>query len=272
MRTLDKRLYEWGLLSAEGLVLPDFLGIGAQKAGTTWLYENLRQHPRICFPAEKEVHYFNRNFHRPLKEYSALFAESGEGVQGEITPGYGILPQSRIRFIRSVMPDVRLILLLRNPIQRAWSHAVKNLATLRHRRISEVPAREFEMHFQAERSRRRGDYLEILDSWLSIFPEESLFIGFHDDIAENPQRLLQAIFRHLRVTTNVDWNRFPCEDIIIPIYEHGIVKEGIPVGQDRSSAKSIPLPLLKILEDMYCEELEILHQRLGGATNSWLCR
>ncbi len=62
--------------------LPAFLGIGAQKSGTTWLHARLREHPSIYLPEEKEQHYFDWNFHRPLAEYARVFRPAGERLAG----------------------------------------------------------------------------------------------------------------------------------------------------------------------------------------------
>jgi hypothetical protein len=78
-------------------------------------------------PSKKELHYFNKNYHRKLRYYSSFFLEANNKVKGEITPAYSILPVNRIRSIRAIMPEVRLIFLMRDPIERAWSHAVMDL-------------------------------------------------------------------------------------------------------------------------------------------------
>ena len=74
---VERALYRYGLLSPARVPFPDFLGIGAQKAGTTWLHENLRRHPELFLPEEKELHYFDRQWVRPLRHYSAAFREAG---------------------------------------------------------------------------------------------------------------------------------------------------------------------------------------------------
>src|SRR5688572_28682213 len=196
--------------------LPDFLGIGAQKAGTTWLYENLRRHTEVFVPATKELHYFDLHYGRLLREYAAHF-ELGRGrVAGEVTPAYSILPRSRIRFVRAIMPAVRLILLLRNPVDRAWSQAVMDLGHRRGRKASDIPEAEAIEFVESEPCRRRGAYPDILASWLASFPREQLFIGFFEDIVERPRMLLTEVFRHLRVSTQVDWKQFADAERVLP--------------------------------------------------------
>ena len=97
---LEKPLYTQGILSARRSWLPDFFCIGAMKAGTTWLYENLRCHPDIYLPDRKEDYFFSYEFYnQSLRHYSRRFAQGAGRVKGEVTPGYGILGIDRIRFI-----------------------------------------------------------------------------------------------------------------------------------------------------------------------------
>ena len=145
----EKWVYSSGLRSPRTLALPDFLGIGAQKAGSTWLHEMLRLHPDLFLPEPKEVHYFDRRFHRTLGYYARRFKPAGQRVKGEITPDYSNLSPETIRFIRQVMPDLRLVYLIRNPVERAWSQAQREVLRARKRQIHEVDPAEFYAHFNS---------------------------------------------------------------------------------------------------------------------------
>ena len=140
------------------LRLPDFLGIGAQKSGTSWLYENLKLHPEIYVSEQKELHYFDKKLNDSLFSYSGNFKNGLGKVKGEITPAYSILQIEKICLIKKLMPRVKLILLLRNPIERAWSHALMDLIVRPHRPYEEVEKEEFIKHFNAEYAINRGDY------------------------------------------------------------------------------------------------------------------
>ncbi|MGH8557010.1 MAG: hypothetical protein ACRESZ_06010, partial [Methylococcales bacterium] len=89
----------------------DFLGIGAQKAGTTWLYAQLVRHPRIRFPRGKEAHYWDwvQAGRRPddIDWYIRKFSGDEGFIQGEITPGYAVIEERYIRQIHSLNPDLR---------------------------------------------------------------------------------------------------------------------------------------------------------------------
>lgn len=101
--------------------LPHFLGLGTQKGGTTSLHRLLAQHPQVFLPSCKEVHYFSLHDQEPLAWYEAHYAAARAGqLRGDITPYYLFHPRAPQR-IRAVLPQARLIVLLRNPVERALS-------------------------------------------------------------------------------------------------------------------------------------------------------
>jgi hypothetical protein len=107
-------------------VLPSFLCIGAQRAGTTWLYRILTSHPQIYVPARrKEVHFFDWYYDRGIEWYVKFFPSDSKAGKyravGEVTPDY--LHESNCPSrIREILPDAKLIAILRNPVDRAYSH------------------------------------------------------------------------------------------------------------------------------------------------------
>lgn len=249
----EKWLYRSGLSSAAGLTLPDVLGIGAQKAGTTWLHENLGRHPEVFVPERvKEVHYFDLQFQRPLREYAQVFAAGRDRVKVDVTPNYGKLRLARIRFVRSVMPDVRLVFLMRDPVLRHWSQALMDLVVRSGRRYEDVPEEEFSAHFESPRIQRNGHYTELIDRWLAVFPAERLFVGFVEEVRERPRELLGRLFRHIGVSDDVDWSRFPLEERI----HEG---PGVP----------LPAAYRARLAAIYAREIERLGARFGGPAASW---
>ncbi len=101
--------------------LPHFLGLGVQKGGTTTLQRLLEQHPQIWLSPEKELHYFSLYFNRGRHWYSNCFADaSPDQCCGDITPYYVFHPQAPER-IANLLPDARLIVLLRDPVERCLS-------------------------------------------------------------------------------------------------------------------------------------------------------
>jgi hypothetical protein len=255
---IEKKLYILNLVSKNQLNLPEFLIIGAQKEGTTWLRNNLLCHPDVFFPTlphrsdPTEVRFFDSDFHRSLRYYSALFESGGERVRGDKSPNTYMISSKRIAFIRELMPEVRLILMLRNPIDRAWSHALMNLVRLPGYDYDRVKPRRFYSHFF--NNRQKGEYTRILERWSSYFPKDQIFIGFYDQILTAPEQLLGDVMGFLGISTDVCWNDFPYKKRFNP---------GVTLP--------MPEPYREFLEEMYRQEIETLYHRFGEPVTNWRC-
>ena len=242
-------------LQARGVLrpprLPDFLGIGAQKSGTTWLHAQLAEHPQLFLHAEKEVHYFDWNFHRPLSSYAAHFRQAGDLVAGEITPGYAVLPDERIRFVARIMPRIRIIYLMRDPIERAWSQVVMNEIELGGTDPASVSDDDWIARVREPRVRQRGDHLAVLDAWSRYVPAEQRFIGFFEEIATDPAGLLGRVHQFLGVEPR-------------PPADTGVVRRGV----------RLPMPdrVRDALVEMLEPELAALADRFGEPCRTWQAR
>jgi sulfotransferase family protein len=194
---------------------PDFLGIGAQKCATTFVYEALRRHPRIEFPATperfapppaeldgqpvantpKEMRFLHgRNANLSWEQYLRVFdGKVPDKRYGEITPAYLLAPRARIGQLRRRVPQVRLFVILRDPVERDWSS------------IRMVAARRGELGDEAALARiansatirDRGDYCRHLAAWLDVFPREQLLVLAYERLAIDPGAFLRAICDHL---------------------------------------------------------------------------
>jgi hypothetical protein len=229
----------------------DFLGIGAQKAGTTWLYEMLRLHPDIAFPAGKEVHFWDRRHSCGIDWYKSLFypKDSRSAKTGEITPAYAILPEVKIRECREHFPDLKLIYLIRNPIERAWSSAKMALKRAE-MEIHEASDQWFIDHFHSQGSMVRGDYESCLRNWYATYPKDQLLVCLFDELQQDPASLLRRCFQHVGVIegnyawpADLDTKVFPTADHALPqklraalysIYEDKIVSLANFLGRDLS--------------------------------------
>ena len=134
--------------------LPDFLGIGTQKGGTTYLHRLLQQHSQVFLAHPKEVHYFSLHQNRGLDWYADHFAEASiEQHCGEVTPYY-LFHSLAAERIQAAIPSVKLIVLLRDPVERALSQYF-------HSRRLGLETLELEAAFAAE-SERLADADETL--------------------------------------------------------------------------------------------------------------
>lgn len=218
---MEKWLYYHGWLEARQLSLPDFLCIGSQKAGTTWLYENLRCHPDLFLPDRKELNYFSskyRFYGLPLDAYGNYFTLA-KGIKGEVTPCAN-LPLRRIRFIKTIMPSLKLILIIRNPVERMWASALMYLVRAQNRPFESINDEEFYRLFRNPDLYSRGDYPTILKNWRTVFPEKQLHICFYEDLVKNPEQFLRQIFRFLGASESVDWDAFPVNNFFNKSPEH----------------------------------------------------
>jgi len=197
--------------------LPNFVVIGAAKAGTTALYWYLAEHPEVFMSRVKETNYFaygvdeggnliwgNPDVHRfPVKslaEYQALFDSAGAAVAvGEASTMYLECPQAAAR-IRAQLPDARIICGLRHPVDRAYSDYQMYLRN-RGRRLdperdltSAAPWARPDSHWM-----RIGKYHPQLERYFETFPRERIQVFLFDDLRRDPLGVLRALYRFIGV-------------------------------------------------------------------------
>ena len=219
---LDREFLAWCLQLSNVAVhefaaqRPDFLIISPPKTASTWLADNLRCHPQVFVPAAKEVKYFSYYSQwLDLNWYLDQFRAAGGRVKGEASPSYAILPVETIRQIRCLMPDLKLIFLMREPIARSWSHAKHNFRfheanfVVEYERVRGGFRKPWRENFVHEWPLASGDYLGQLRRWLSVFPREQIYVDFYESVAHDPHKLLRNVFAFLGVTPDVDLSAFP---------------------------------------------------------------
>jgi hypothetical protein len=233
----------------------DFLGIGAQKAGTTWIYQHLSRHPDIRFPAGKEVHFWDCCRANGVEWWTGLFADGHpRRKQGEITPAYATLDEATIREIAALLPSLRVFYSLRNPMARAWSSALMVLERAE-MTIDDASHPWFLDHFKSAGSRRRGDYLSCIRRWQAVFPDDQFLTIIFDDIIKDPRGVLVALCRHLDVDTS--WaGDVPSAELATPVFAGP--------GYD------LPEPLLAFLQVLYRPMINPLSDLLGRDLSPWL--
>lgn len=192
-------------------VLPNFLVIGAMRSGTTSLARWLRPHPEIFMPPRKELHFFDVHFDRGMEWYQGQFAGyAGEPAIGEATPRYLYLPDAPAR-IAAHLPGVQLIAVLRNPVDRAYSHYWLNKGKGKEDLdFEEALAAEPERiaagaHGPADRHTYldRGRYLLQLERVCRHVPRSSLKVLLFDDLVTDPAGTYGAVCRFLGVRDDV---------------------------------------------------------------------
>ncbi len=173
---------------------PKFIIIGSQRCGTTSLYTYLAEHPQILSPIKKEMDFFSWHFHRGIDWYWAHFPpmpQGGEFITGEASPSYFDFREAPER-LYSACPEAKLIVLLRNPVDRAISHfyRLKGL-NWEGRSLDRAISDEIERLNQNPEDiigeepgnyLARGRYIEFIKNWLAFFPQEQLLILKSEDL------------------------------------------------------------------------------------------
>jgi hypothetical protein len=209
----------YGRATAFARPLPDFLIIGAQKAGTTALYAYLRWHPGITGPAWKEVSFFDRHYARGESWYRGQMPRTprrGKAVPlvGEASPSYLLHPLAPER-VGGMIPDARLIALLRNPSDRALSHYHHEVALGREPLTFEEAIDSEEERLRGEEERMlaeptyfshawwnftylaRGRYAEQLERWLALFSGDRLLVLPSEELSDRPGETYARVLEFL---------------------------------------------------------------------------
>lgn len=286
---------------------PDFLGIGAQKAGTTWLHAQCAEHPDLWVPPPKELHYFDRatsypspsdlatasplarwigtrDWERPrmrrgLRElwlawragdrarlawswkwyfghyddrwYAGLFPAPGTfSIRGEITPEYSILAPEDVARIHALNPGMKLIFLLRNPIERSWS-SVRYNSSLGYNRIDLDSLDDVIKELRSRRLTRRCDYEKTLETYLALFPARQILVGFFDAIRAQPNALLDGIWDFLGARRSG-----PAGGSVNKVF-------------NESPGRDMPGRVREVLSEMYLPKIQRLSERLGSYATVW---
>jgi predicted nucleic acid-binding Zn-ribbon protein len=184
---------------------PNFLVIAPPKTATTWVYEVLSTDRRFFMP-EKECRYFSHFWREyPLSSYYAQFQNPfGAFWRGEASPSYFILPSSAIAAIREELPSAKLIVLLRDPGERLWSHARHSFMykegwfrSSTAWRIEEVSEAEWYHALLHPVIRAYDDYAGPLARWAEHFPAEQILMLTSEMIGAEPERAAQEIYDFL---------------------------------------------------------------------------
>ena len=204
-------------------VLPDFVVIGVVRGGTTSLYQYLGEHPCIVRSAYDELGFFDSNFELGLNWYRSLFptvftknrikSRQKQFMTFDVTPFYIYNPKVAQRILET-LPKAKLIAILRNPIDRAYSNyhlgvrggnekrsfedAIReDVETLEHAKSSSIAENEYYQSIVEKSYLARGFYAEQLKIWMNLFPKEQLIVISTEDLAADPHKTLGQVFSFL---------------------------------------------------------------------------
>lgn len=216
-----RRSFEWRMRAATSRwrVFPNFVILGAQRGGTTSLFDYLARHPQVIPAFRKEIHFYDLHYSRGVGWYRAHFPmarQMSEGViTGEATPNYLVHPDAPRR-LRTVTPDARLVVMLRDPTERAYSawrlRSSEGRETVT---FEEAVTREQQnpdpvITDYHEDPKGVGDairflylaksrYAEQFERWLEFFPLDQFTVITSEDLFSHPDQVLSELSEALDI-------------------------------------------------------------------------
>lgn len=292
------------------MTLPNFIVIGAAKSGTTALYWYLAEHPSVFMSPVKETNYFaygldeqgrllyrHPDFHRyPIKtvrQYEALFAAAGRAKAiGEVSPIYLECPQSAGR-IREQLPSARLVCILRQPVERAYSDYQMYLRS-NGRRLD--PARDLSADSEWAQPDSHwmqiGRYHEQLSRYFERFPREQIHVFLFDDLKRAPLSAVQEVYRFLGVDSSFapDFDTphniggMPASRFLEGVFTSRAIRKSVghwvPKGaanwvrrlrtRNLRPAPQLPAELRASLNRQFREDISRTSELLGRSLDHWL--
>ena len=245
---------------------PDFFIAGPQRTGTSWLYQNLKFHPRILVGSPKEIYFFNnldrkdhpkfvsddldwyldhfrltlRDFLRRNRTMKHLYKERyWPKMRGEATASYATLPVELIDEVLLLNPNIKIVLMLRDPVGRAWSHTKKTLGR-RDGGIDKVDREEILRYFRFKGQRQRADYGTMIRNWKERLKSGHLFLGLYEDLSDRPTELILDIYRFLDIPAK--------EKYVAPRYRDRV--------QNPSESSQLPEEFRVELKELLKSEIE----------------
>ena len=177
------------------------------RCGSTWAYQVLRHHPDIQLANCKEMDFFfmGKMLRYDLEWYQNHFVAPPntrpKPIRGEISPLYARLKSWQVKRIAALLPEARIVLTLRQPVERVWSQAVYEFGHRSHRDVRKVRAVEFLRQVERQRSRLSSDYCRMIKVWSGAFGPDALHIGLFDQLRDDPQAYVNAILNHIGAST-----------------------------------------------------------------------
>jgi len=250
----------------EGKRFPDFFCIGPQRTGSTWLHASLVRHPEILMHRDKETFFFStigqtyspRYKYSLLEDYLVSFNDTvaelflknyhalrrcgcfyNPKIVGESTASYCLLEPDVLKDLRALNPDLKIIMLLRDPVERAWSHANKDLVRDTGKPASESEFIEF---FSRPDQLARADYFSIMERWKKILKPGHILLSPSTRIETDPAGLVTDVLRFLGV------------DLLRPASARHLASR-----QNPTNGGNIPSNLRSALQEILGERLDSFH-------------
>ncbi len=298
------------------MVLPNFLIFGVQKAGTTSIYSYLQQHPQVFVSPRKETDFFCRDLSKPvpadeprqtrggrkriltIEDYESLFAQVGDEVAiGEASPNYLFAHERSVSGIQKYVPDAKLIAILRNPVERAYSDYLMHVRQVVGNR--KPLAKQVKESAESSHTLLKGRYYEGIKHFLEAFDPEQVKIFLYDELRQDSAGLMRQIYEFIGVDPSfeVDTGRRQ-QTAQVPKNQsiHHLLQTNNPVrslagsllrkmmpeeqrqklrsrliAANSTGKEGLPLSLedRQLLEDYYRDDVRCLQDLLSRDLSSW---
>lgn len=271
---------------------PNFILIGTSRCGTTFLHETLSRLSSYWLTPVKELHYFdfqrkngrfNSRWRQHIKQllkdklkakrniplswflkyllgsctdnwYLSLFRNKNGRVSGEITPGYSTLSLSEIKEVKRILPDVKLILMVRNPIDRAWSVVKKTLLKKGKMKESDIDRSDIESVLLKDGFKDRASYLQIYNKWSEVFGEDRILVCYYEDLVESPETFIEDLNSFLNVEMNLENETF-FNNRVNSTFKYQL---------------EMPDEIKKMFSELYADEIKNFATKVGGRSLSYV--
>ena len=264
---------------------PDFLCVGAQKGGTSWLYQQLESHPDFWMPPVKELHYFDqlsrvqraahprcrderdRRFLERLKSLSAepgidlknygrLFESKASLFSGDISPNYSTLSNEVIREIVGYFSNLKVIFLARDPVERVWSHLSMEVHYRQIEPFDATNIHEVNRNLLRRGMRLRSYPTAVVTRWKRYVHPGRFRVYFFDDLQRNPTELRRSILDFLGADPGKPSGQLKAD------YNRWAGMEKLP----------LTIQVRSHLAHVFKKELKACAARLGGPAKEWPAR
>jgi hypothetical protein len=245
-------------------MLPTFVGLGSQRSASTWLHSVLKAHPQITMTSRKEANYFGYEIQwHNLNWYTDLFRDpSGlptRAIRGDISPWYSRLRRHSVESLRRIIPDLKAVLIIRNPIARSWSQAMVELSFRKDVPADQVPIGRILRHVVRRRTNRYNDYQPVIELWDDVFGAGCVHVDIFDKVKTDPNGLLRGILKHVGA------------DPDLPVPDE-VLKE--QVGSTEKAIKGVKVEMPEfmrwLLATQWLEPTRRLNAKLDGMVDSWV--
>jgi hypothetical protein len=194
-----------------------------------------------------------------------MFRPEGEkanaAIRGDISPWYARLSRQSVEAVHRLLPEARLILVIRNPIDRVWSNVLMELAQHGRRPLAEVRIGQFIRHCDRLRQVRLGDYERMIDDWTAYYRGNELLVETYDRVSSDPNGLLRGLLTH--IGADPDWTP-PADQVNKRHWSVGEATGG------QSDALAMPELLRWYLAMNWREPVRRLNQRINGRVENWV--